>query len=391
MPGTRLSSKSGLSDRYAGRESGAYMRSMPASGTAALRLLVHVVPGLEDVAADEIAGAVPGAELAGVWTNFDERTSLLEYRAAGNPSRWLALGTVEDVFALAARARSLHNDRSGLHELAAATLTSKHLDRAMGAYTECRGGAPCTFRVVARQSGTHAYRRVDAQRAVEGALCTRLPRLRLVADEADAEFWLSVVGREALVGLRLSTHRMRGHAYPFDSLPASLKPTVARAMVRLSQPRTTDVVLDPLCGAGTLLIERALAAAYSALYGGDREPSAVAIAQANARAAGVRIDVQAWDALTLPLSDRSVDVVLANPPFGKKVAIDGGPYAFYRRLAIELRRVLRPGGRLVLITSQADAFRRSVTALPSPLLVRQRVPVLVRGERATIFLATANM
>ena len=255
------------------------MRSLPTSGdTASLRLLVHVVPGLEDMAADEIAGAAPGAELAGVWKHFDERTSLLEYRAAGEPSRWLALGTVEDVFALAVRARSLHTDRSGLHELAAAPLTSKHLDRAMRAYTACRGDTPRTFRVVARKSGTHAYRRLDAQRAVEGALRTRLPKLRLVADDADAEFWLSVIGREALVGLRLSTGRMRGHAHPFQSLPASLKPTVARAMVRLSLPRATDVVLDPLCGAGTLLIERALAAEYSALYGSDRDPSAVAMA-----------------------------------------------------------------------------------------------------------------
>jgi hypothetical protein len=31
-----------------------------------------------------------------------------------------------------------------------------------------------------------------------------------------------------------------------------------------------------------------------------------------------------------------------------------------------------------------------VTALPLPLLVRQRVPVLVRGERTTIFVAAAS-
>jgi len=366
------------------------MRGMPARGdTASLRLLVHVVPGLADVAADEIAGAVPGAELVGAWKDFDERTSLLEYRTAGDPSQWLALGTVEDVFALAVRARSLHTDRSGLHELAAATLTSKHLERAMRAYTACRGGAPRTFRVVARKSGTHTYRRIDAQRAVEGALRTRLPKLHPVADDADAEFWLSVIGREALVGLRLSTGRMRGHAYPFDSLPASLKPTVARAMVHLSRPRAADIVLDPLCGAGTLLIERALAAEYSALYGGDRDPSAVAVARANARAAGIAIDVQEWDTLALTLPEKSVDVVLTNPPFGKKVELHGDPYAFYGRLVTELQRVLRPGGRLVLITSQADAFRRSVAALPSPFIVRRRVPVLVRGERATIFVATA--
>ena len=230
----------------------------------------------------------------------------------------------------------------------------------------------------------------DAQHAVERALQTRLPQLRRVPDAADAEFWLTIIGDTALVGLRLSTARMRRGGHPLETIPASLKPTVARAMVRLSHPQESDVVLDPFCGAGTLLIERGRAAGYTALRGGDRDPAALAKARANARASGVPLDLQPWDAQSLPLPDASVDVVLTNPPFDKKVKIHGDdPDTFYRRCVSEMRRVLRPGGRLVLVTGQEEAFTHAARDLPIPLVVRKRLPVLIRGERATIFVAEA--
>jgi tRNA (guanine6-N2)-methyltransferase len=293
---------------------------------------------------------------------------------------------------------------------AAATLTSRLFDRAVEAHAALRRRAARTYRVIARRSGEHAFRRVDAQRAVERAIRTRRPGLRPVDDGADAEFWLSIVGRVALVGLRLSSGEMRlprrlaaggprarpasaaqqeGHARgrsAFVSLPAALKPSVARAMVWLSQPRPDDAALDPLCGAGTLLLERAAAGPYRSLVGGDLDPTAVAAARANARHAGVRLDVRVWDALALPLPDASVDVVLTNPPFGKRVEIPGGDArAFYRGLVGEFTRVLRPHGRLVLLTSQADAFLQATRAVP--LRLDRRVPIVLRGEPATIFVA----
>jgi tRNA (guanine6-N2)-methyltransferase len=361
-------------------------RSRPGEAGAAVRLLVHCVPGLEAVVTEEIAARFPAAELAGAWRQFDERTSLLEFRAGDDWCAWRSLDTAEDVFLLVARARAMQTDRRGLNELGAAILGSKLLMAGLDHFARCWGQMPRTFRVVARKAGAHAYRRIDAQVAVERALGTRLPQLRSVEDDADAEFWLTVVGTTALLGLRLSSAAMRGPSYPFTTLPASLKPSVARAMVRLSRPRPDDRVLDPLCGAGTLLLERAASGPYAVLLGGDRASEAVAVATANAATAGVPISLDEWDALALPLPDRSIDAILSNPPFGKRVEIPGdGPYPFYRHLLRELRRVLAPGGRLVLLTSQTDALQRGLRGLTPPLVLSSRFPVLVRGERATIF------
>lgn len=365
--------------------------ALHAPSAAPLRFLVHVVPGLEEVAAEEIAELLPGARQIRVWSRFDERTSLLEYDAgeSGSVRPWLALGTAEDVFVLAAHARALRSDAGGLAQLAAATLGSRRLDGALRALASMRrsGGAPKTYRVIARKSGEHAFRRTDAGRTVAGAIGGRLRTLRRVEDDADAEFWLTIIGDEALVGLRLSTRRMRGHSREFTSQPASLKPTIARAMVRLSGPREEDVVLDPCCGAGTLLVERGLAFACAALVGGDADPAAVATTRGNARAAGLSVAVRQWDARSLPLEDAGVDVVLCNPPFGKKIEIRGDIDTFYERLVAEIGRVVRPGGRVVLVTSQGEAFTRAARALPSPLVVRRRIPILVRGERAAIYVA----
>lgn len=358
---------------------------------AVSRVLLHVVPGLEDVVDEEVGDRFPDAELVGAWRWFDERTSILEYRTATAPAAWLALDTVEDVFTLAARAGGVSADRRGLAELGAAVLRAKALDSALAAHRAVTGDAPRTFRVVARQSGDHAYRRIDAQYAVESALRTRLPRVRQVEDDAEAEFWLTIIRATALIGLRLSGPGMRGHSRPFTSLPASLKPTVARAMALLSQPRATDRVLDPCCGAGTLLLERAAVAPYTALFGGDQDQAAVATTRANLAEYGIAADIRRWDALALPVANGSADVVLTNPPFGKQVEIPGGDaFTFYRQLLREIRRVLHAEGRLVLLTSQTEGLHRALRDLRLPLPIRRTVKTLVRGQEATIYVAGAE-
>jgi tRNA (guanine6-N2)-methyltransferase len=59
------------------------------------------------------------------------------------------------------------------------------------------------------------------------------------------------------------------------------RPSAMAAMAVASEPRETDVVLDPMCGTGTLLYERASLAGFSYLLGADIDLEAVNHAKAN--------------------------------------------------------------------------------------------------------------
>ena len=75
-------------------------------------------------------------------------------------------------------------------------------------------------------------------------------------ENASVEVWLIIRGRTAVCGVRLSDKTMRHRTYKVEHQPASLRPTIAAAMVRLAGAGPGDVVLDPMCGAGTILAEQ---------------------------------------------------------------------------------------------------------------------------------------
>src|SRR5437588_212813 len=78
---------------------------------------------------------------------------------------------------------------------------------------------------------------------------------KTVEENAAVEVWLSIDEATAVCGLRLSDRTMRHRTYKLEHRPASLRPTLAAAMVRLAEIKPPSVVLDPMCGAGTLLAE----------------------------------------------------------------------------------------------------------------------------------------
>ena len=82
--------------------------------------IAYVVPGLEGVAESEIVAALEVEPPFRVLREFDERTSMLIFRYAGPPPALLALGTVEDVFALAVESETVPTSRAGLAAIRAA-------------------------------------------------------------------------------------------------------------------------------------------------------------------------------------------------------------------------------------------------------------------------------
>lgn len=117
-----------------------------------------------------------------------------------------------------------------------------------------------------------------------------------------------------------------------------------RHAVRRAGVRPTDVVLDVACGTGDLTEAFARAGA-ARVIGVDFTPQMLEVARVRRRklreSVARRIEYRQGDAQNLPIPDASVDVV--------SIAFGIRNVAEPARAVREFRRVLRPGGRLVIL------------------------------------------
>ena len=180
---------------------------------------------------------------------------------------------------------------------------------------------------------------------------------------------------------------MRHRTYKEEHVLASLRPTVAAAMVRLAGVGPGMTVLDPMCGAGTILAEQLLLARRRRAgevptLGGDLDAAAVRAAAANLRHAGPGWRLARWDARRLPLPAEAVDRVVCNPPFGVQLGEPAEIGPLYRALVAECDRVLRPGGRAVLLVGESALWQPAAAAVG--WRPQRRVRLRVLGQRAEL-------
>ncbi|MFO0967635.1 MAG: THUMP domain-containing class I SAM-dependent methyltransferase [Gemmataceae bacterium] len=346
--------------------------------------IVH--PGLEEVAAEEIEQEL-GGEIK------KSGLGVVVFRLAEIDRRILQLRTTEDVFLLgwgtdelSYRAQDLESIRRWTEKVNWAKLLALH-----HAIRPKPKGKP-TYNLIAQMNGQRGYRRVDALKSMARGLTDKFPASWKQAEEnAAIEFWLTIEAAMAVCGLRLSDRTMRHRTYKVEHLPASLRPTLAAAMVRLAEPRPGMTVLDPMCGAGTLLAETLEyargkkrgdpLAGNITLWGGDVETPHVKAAEDNLRRLGA-VRLETWDARRLPVGDASVDRILCNPPFGKQLSTPEEIRPLYRDTIREMDRVLRPGGRAVLLVSDVPALRAALE--PVAWKKVRAVNVRILGQRSTI-------
>jgi 23S rRNA G2445 N2-methylase RlmL len=149
-------------------------------------------------------------------------------------------------------------------------------------------------------------------------------------------------------------------AYRVGDVPAASHPTLAAALARVAGVRADDVVWDPFVGSGTELVERARAGAFARLVGTDVDAEAIATAQANLDAAGVRAELVNADATTF--APRGVTLVISNPPMGRRVVRTTELGKLLDRIVDRAAELLAPGGRLVWISPFGERTRARAEA-----------------------------
>jgi 23S rRNA G2445 N2-methylase RlmL len=307
------------------------------------KLFFLTTRALETVSANEIA-TLPAVTIGSI--GYRRITA-----SCGGPlATLLDLRTVDDVFLDLGTWRNVGRRR---HTLALMRDLSSRLDlRAAAAKLARLRAVPRApaFSVTASFVGKRNYGAEEIKNAVSEGIMTHHD-WRYTGDDAAADLNVRVfIEREAaFVGLRLGRRPLHEREYKKAHRAGSLKPPVAAAMLLLVGLAPGQSLLDPCCGAGTILAEAGKFGAE--VWGGDIDLSAVSAARVNASAAGIAATVNAWDARALPIPDGSVERIVSNLPWGRQAPVSGALALFYRDVCAEMRRVIAPGGRIALLTN----------------------------------------
>jgi ubiquinone/menaquinone biosynthesis C-methylase UbiE len=132
-----------------------------------------------------------------------------------------------------------------------------------------------------------------------------------------------------------------------------------RMIVNRAQFQSGETVLDVGCGTGTLTLQAAaLVGATGRVSGIDPGPKQIARARLKAARRGLPIDFQVGVIEQLPFPDQSFDVVLST------FVMHMLPDDLKRQGLLEIARVLKPGGRLLIVDTRRPEEQQGEPARP---------------------------
>jgi len=353
-----------------------------------MKFYVTTVPGISPISVEELKQKFPKTIVVSKKTIRNNDIIVLDNVGEFQLNE---LRSIEDFFFYLGEIH-LSGNRSDLDLMGSFWEGCEPLEFGLKAHKNVNGGRGKSkrtkFRVVVQADDVQwrKYRRVDIQKYSETAISDRYGRKwKLVDNDAHIEFWVQQIKSKLLFGIRLSDRTMRHRKYKLESIEASLKPTIAYAMAFLAGIDGNDVFVDPMCGVGTILIERALAGEYASILGGDIDLGAVSSAKMNAAGVDQNIGIQKWDARKLPIEDNSVDKIVTNLPWGRKIGSVEDNKKLYPVFFDEVLRVLKPGGRCVLLTSEWDLMKKVLDTMENLVMERQIRNIKIQGYRADIY------
>lgn len=154
-----------------------------------------------------------------------------------------------------------------------------------------------------------------------GALINKKTKSNIKVNLTNPETFVRVIvfDSKVLIGIRKGIidkkyfFDLKAHKRPFF-YPGSMSPKLARAMVNLAKVKKDDVVLDPFCGTGGLIIEAGVLGNF--VVGTDIDYRMVKGTKENLEYYGVKeYNVFRCDARELDL-DFKVNAVVTDPPYG---------------------------------------------------------------------------
>ncbi|MBR6019494.1 MAG: methyltransferase [Lachnospiraceae bacterium] len=207
----------------------------------------------------------------------------------------------------------------------------------------------------------------------------RLSGGRLVNSTGDYEVTFRISetdGDSYRLGILFAGLRDKRFDYRRETVASSIHPTDAAAVIAAAKPYFSEdaQVLDPFCGAGTMIAERMQAGKIRTAFGVDTFGPAIEKARGNVKTSNVWFVHRDFFDYR---QDHMFDEIITNMPFkeegGDEIAL------LYRRFFRKLPEHLRQDGTLVMVSHDP---KLAETSVPADMTIVRKIPMRERGEMA---------
>lgn len=153
-------------------------------------------------------------------------------------------------------------------------------------------------------------------------------------------------------------------------MPFTLKPRIAQTLVNLAEVKNGSVILDAFCGIGGILIEGCVVSKAKGICL-EKYDGILWKAKKNFEHYGCNIGCVLGDAKILPFKDEVFDAIITDMPYGRASKRDKKVKHLYTKFFLELRRVLKPNKKAVIMNNCM------AIDLPSGLKIDQHYSIYV--------------
>lgn len=163
-----------------------------------------------------------------------------------------------------------------------------------------------------------------------------------------------------------------------------LRPEFAFLLCCCAALDQNETVCDPFCGYGSIPKQVTKWDNINKIYVSDIDRSKISRLKNSDIIKDKRIHLRTSDALKLThIKTNEVDTVITDPPWGKYEDVQDISL-FYDSMLEELIRIVKKGGKIVLLTSQKEEFIKCCEK--KMIIIDTQINTLVNGKKAAVFI-----
>lgn len=282
-------------------------------------------------------------------------------------------------------------------EMYPAELESKHKDAEDGTEASAKVAklSPLSFRCTCYRSGNnHKFRSTEVQQMVGGRVQEKF-NWPVNCKNYDLEFTINCDVKQVYGCINLTNISLFNRTVTHFG-PCTLRPPIAASLVMLAKLEVGEVVLDPMCGGGTISLEGCQMGGGGQYHiGAEIHDMAIkrsmdnymALQGKNSLPSQPAADFFQWDCMAPCLRDNSVDVIITDLPFGKRSGSKADNRVLYPRTLLSMARVVRPStGRAVLLTQDKRSMFGCFKQVEKYWKHTKQISTNIGGLTALVFL-----